>query len=123
MISSGFSDTQNRSHVHGAIDIAGRGIYGANIVASAAGKVIMVNSVVNSQGQGGGGYGKFVVIDHGNGISTLYGHMSGVAVSKGQSVSQGQVIGNVGSTGFSTGPHLHFEYRVNGVRRNPLEIV
>lgn len=122
-ISSGFSDTQNRSHAHGAIDIAGRGIYGANIVASSAGKVIMVNTVVNSQGQGGGGYGKFVVIDHGNGISTLYGHMSNVAVSKGQSVSQGQVIGNVGNTGFSTGPHLHFEYRVNGVRRNPLEIV
>lgn len=123
MISSGFTDTQNRSHAHGAIDIAGRAIYGANIVASAAGKVIMVNTVVNSQGQGGGGYGKFVVIDHGNGVSTLYGHMSSVAVSKGQSVSQGQVIGNVGSTGFSTGPHLHFEYRVNGVRRNPLEIV
>ena len=123
MISSGFSDTQNRSHAHGAIDIAGRAIYGANIVASAAGKVIMVNTTVDSRGQGGGGYGKFVVIDHGNGISTLYGHMSGVAVSKGQSVSQGQVIGNVGSTGFSTGPHLHFEYRVNGVRRNPLEIV
>ncbi len=122
-ISSGFTDTQNRSHAHGAIDIAGRAIYGANIVASAAGKVIMVNTAVNSQGQGGGGYGKFVVIDHGNGISTLYGHMSNVAVSKGQSVSQGQVIGNVGSTGFSTGPHLHFEYRVNGVRRNPLEIV
>lgn len=122
-ISSGYNDTQDRSHVHGAIDIAGRGIYGANIVASASGKVIMVNTMVNSRGQGGGGYGKFVVIDHGNGISTLYGHMSNVAVSKGQSVSQGQVIGNVGNTGFSTGPHLHFEYRVNGVRRNPLEIV
>lgn len=122
-ISSGFTDTQNRSHAHGAIDIAGRAIYGANIVASAAGKVIMVNTTVNSQGQGGGGYGKFVVIDHGNGVSTLYGHMSNVAVSKGQSVSQGQVIGNVGNTGFSTGPHLHFEYRVNGMRRNPLEIV
>lgn len=122
-ISSGFTDTQNRSHAHGAIDIAGRAIYGANIVASAAGKVIMVNTTVNSQGQGGGGYGKFVVIDHGDGVSTLYGHMSNVSVSKGQTVSQGQVIGNVGNTGFSTGPHLHFEYRVNGVRRNPLEIV
>ena len=122
-ISSGFSDTQNRSHAHGAIDIAGRAIYGANIVASASGKVIMVNTIVDSNGKGGGGYGKFVVIDHGNGVSTLYGHMSSVAVSKGQSVSQGQVIGNVGNTGFSTGPHLHFEYRVNGVRRNPLEIV
>lgn len=123
MISSGFSDTQNRSHAHGAIDIAGRGILDANIVASAAGKVIMVNTTVDSRGQGGGGYGKFVLIDHGDGVSTLYGHMSNVSVSKGQTVSQGQVIGNVGSTGFSTGPHLHFEYRVNGVRRNPLEIV
>ncbi len=122
-ISSGFSDTQDRAHVHGAIDIAGHCIYGASIVASASGRVIMVNCVVDSKGRGGGGYGKYVVIDHGNGISTLYGHMSNVAVSVGQTVSQGQLIGNVGNTGFSTGPHLHFEYRVNGIRRNPREIL
>ncbi|MBQ2671835.1 MAG: peptidoglycan DD-metalloendopeptidase family protein [Clostridia bacterium] len=114
-ITSDYSDTSERSHMHGAIDIAGAGVYGAKIVASASGKVIFAGS--------GGGYGKYVVIDHGNGISTLYAHMSSVAVSVGQQVSQGQTIGNVGSTGHSTGPHLHFEYRVNGVRQNPHKIV
>ena len=117
-ITSGYNDTAERSHMHGAIDIAGPGVYGARIVASASGKVIFANS-----SGFGGGYGSYVIIDHGNGISTLYAHMSSVAVCVGQQVSQGQTIGNVGSTGISTGPHLHFEYRVNGVRRNPREIV
>ena len=122
-ISSGFYDCINRSHMHSAIDIAGKGIYGSNIVSATDGIVIMSNTLVNERGQGGGGYGKFVVIDHGNGVSTLYGHMSNVVVSPGQRVSRGQVIGQVGSTGFSTGPHLHFEFRVNGVRQNPLNYV
>ena len=122
-ISSGFYDCVNRSHMHGAIDVAGKGIYGSNIVAANGGIVIMSNTVANARGQGGGGYGKFVVIDHGNGVSTLYGHMSNVVVSPGQRVSRGQVIGQVGNTGFSTGPHLHFEFRVNGIRQNPLNYV
>lgn len=122
-ISSDFYDCVNRSRMHGAIDIAGKGIYGANIVSSGDGKVILLNRTVDSRGQGGGGYGKFVVIDHGNGTSTLYGHMSGVSVNVGQKVSKGQVIGQVGNTGFSTGPHLHFEFRVNGVKKNPLDYV
>lgn len=122
-ISSDFYDCVNRSRMHGAIDIAGGGIYGANIVSSGDGKVILLNKSVDSRGQGGGGYGKYVVIDHGNGKSTLYGHMSGVAVSVGQRVSKGQVIGQVGNTGFSTGPHLHFEFRVNGVKKNPLDYI
>lgn len=117
-ITSGFNDTQDRAHVHGAIDIAGRGVYGACIVSAGAGTVILANT----DGRGGG-YGNYVVVDHGNGISTLYGHMSSVAVSTGQKVTAGQPLGNVGNTGFSTGPHLHFEYRKNGVRTNPCEIL
>lgn len=122
-ISSDFYDCVNRSSMHRAIDIAGGGIYGANVVSAGDGKVILLNRNVDSRGQGGGGYGKYVVIDHGNGRSTLYGHMSGVAVSVGQKVSKGQVIGQVGNTGFSTGPHLHFEFRENGVKKNPVDYV
>jgi murein DD-endopeptidase MepM/ murein hydrolase activator NlpD len=69
-----------------------------------------------------GGYGNTVVLDHGRGYTTLYAHMSRIAgLRRGQSVRQGQVIGYVGSTGMSTGPHLHYEFRINGVHRNPLQ--
>lgn len=66
-----------------------------------------------------GGYGNYVKINHGDGTETLYAHLTSLSVSKGQHVSQGQEIGRSGSTGWSTGPHLHFEIRVNGVNRNP----
>jgi murein DD-endopeptidase MepM/ murein hydrolase activator NlpD len=66
------------------------------------------------------GYGNLVMIDHGGGIATAYGHQSRIAVGCNQQVSQGQVIGYVGSTGYSTGPHLHFEVRVNGTPVDPL---
>jgi murein DD-endopeptidase MepM/ murein hydrolase activator NlpD len=69
-----------------------------------------------------GGYGNCVVLNHGNGITTLYGHMSRVAAKGGTRVTQGQVIGYVGTTGASTGPHLHYEYRVNGVHKNPATV-
>ena len=67
----------------------------------------------------GGGYGNFIWILHDNGYETIYGHMSQTAVSVGQRVSAGQKIGYVGSTGWSTGPHVHFELRINGVKSNP----
>ncbi len=70
-----------------------------------------------------GGYGKMIAIDHGNEISTVYGHCSVLLVSKGQKVTQGEVIAKVGSTGLSTGPHLHFEVRKDGVPIDPLSVL
>ena len=86
--------------------------YGTAIAAAAAGVVIYAGWE--------GGYGNLTVIDHGGGLATAYGHQSRIAVSVGQSVSQGETIGFVGSTGHSTGPHLHFEVRVNGEAVDPL---
>lgn len=106
---------ENRgSYNHGAIDIAGGGIYGTPVVAAADGTVVF-----SSVGGWGGGYGTYLMIDHG-GVSTLYAHMSGLAVSQGATVSAGQVIGYVGSTGDSSGPHLHFEVREYGTKVNPM---
>jgi murein DD-endopeptidase MepM/ murein hydrolase activator NlpD len=68
-----------------------------------------------------GGYGNATVIDHGNGLATLYGHQSSIAVSPGQRVSRGQIIGYVGCTGLCTGPHLHFEVRVQGTPVDPMQ--
>jgi murein DD-endopeptidase MepM/ murein hydrolase activator NlpD len=65
-----------------------------------------------------GGYGNLIELRHANGISTRYGHLSAILVRPGARVSQGQVIGRVGSTGLSTGPHLHYEFRVNGQARD-----
>ena len=85
--------------------------YGTSIRATDSGNVIHAGWC--------GGYGYAVIIDHGNGISTLYAHCSRLYVSYGQAVSKGQSVAAVGSTGYSTGPHLHFEVRVNGVPVNP----
>ena len=85
---------------------------GKDILAAASGTVIM--------SQVYGGYGNCVMIDHGGGIVTLYGHASALCVSKGETVTRGQVIAKVGSTGRSTGPHLHFEVRKNGEYVNPM---
>ena len=69
-----------------------------------------------------GGYGNTVILDHGRGYTTLNAHRSGFGnIRQGQRISQGTVIGRVGSTGLSTGPHLHYEFRINGVHRNPLQ--
>ncbi|AEG62071.1 Peptidase M23 [Desulforamulus ruminis DSM 2154] len=96
--------------MHTGIDLA-RG-YGSPIQAAQSGKVIRAGWY--------GGYGNCVDISHGNGLVTRYGHMSSISVKVGQTVQKGSIIGKVGSTGRSTGPHLHFEVIVNGVPRNPL---
>jgi murein DD-endopeptidase MepM/ murein hydrolase activator NlpD len=96
--------------LHPGIDI-GVGM-GTPIHAAAAGVVLIASY--------DGGYGNLVVLDNGGSISTAYAHQSAMAVTVGQRVSQGEVIGYVGSTGFSTGPHLHFEVRVNGTPVDPL---
>ncbi|MEA5050533.1 MAG: peptidoglycan DD-metalloendopeptidase family protein [Oscillospiraceae bacterium] len=101
---------------HGGIDICGSNIYGKPIIASDTGQVR--TATYSSYG-----YGNYVIIDHGGNNWTVYGHMSSIAVSSGEWVSQGQVIGYVGSTGNSTGPHLHFEIRINGTKVNPLDYV
>ncbi len=94
--------------LHTGIDLAAG--YGTPIRASDSGSVIYATWM--------GGYGNVIIIDHGRGISTLYAHQSSLAAGSGAHVSRGQVIGYVGSTGFSTGPHLHYEVRLNG---NPVD--
>ncbi len=95
--------------LHTGIDMGGG--YGTPIKAAAAGRVILAAYY--------GGYGNAIILDHGGGITTLYAHQSRLAVSKGSRVDAGQTIGYVGSTGLSTGPHLHFEVRKNGTPVNP----
>lgn len=113
-VSSGYGGrihpTTGKYKFHGGLDIPGS--YGSAIVAANSGKVIWA-------GNRGDSYGNYVIIDHGGGVSTLYGHSSKVLVSTGQRVSRGQRIANVGSSGRSTGPHCHFEVRINGSRVNP----
>ena len=96
---------------HTGIDIGAP--KGASIIAANSGKVLKAGWF--------GGYGNAVIIDHGGGFSTLYGHGSEVLVSEGQTVKRGDIIMKVGSTGMSTGPHLHFEVRINGNYMNPLD--
>jgi len=102
-----------RREFHRGIDIAGGNINGTNIYAANGGTVII--------SQWNNARGNFIVIDHGAGHTTLYAHASHRLVSEGDTVSRGDVIGRVGSTGWSTGPHLHFEVAINGVPQNPLD--
>lgn len=101
--------TTGASTYHGGLDI-GAGM-GASIVAAGAGDVIYAGA--------NGGYGNCVMVDHGNGVVTVYAHMSSIGVSYGQYVTAGQYVGAVGSTGVSTGPHCHFEIRINGAQTDP----
>lgn len=98
---------------HTGLDIATS--RGTSIVAAAGGTVTSASYR--------GSYGNLIIISHGNGIETYYAHCDSINVSAGQTVSQGQLIGRVGSTGNSTGPHLHLEVRVNGVAQNPQNYV
>jgi len=107
----------NSRTFHSGIDIGGPN--GGNILASNNGKVIYSGWY--------GGYGKVVIIDHGNvngkPTTTLYAHMSTIKVNQGQSVKKGQVIGLEGTTGYSTGPHCHFEVRINGKPDDPIKFI
>ena len=96
---------------HSGIDIGNAG-FGAPVIAAADGIVTMAGRY--------GGYGNCVIINHGNGISTLYGHGQAILTQVGKEVKKGDLIMEVGSTGVSTGPHLHFEVRINGTCTNPM---
>ncbi len=94
---------------HSGVDIGST--YGHAVIAPADGVVVFADFM--------GGYGKALILDHGHGISTRYGHLSGFAVTAGQQVHRGDTIGYVGSSGRSTGPHLHYEVRINDTPVNP----
>ena len=117
-ISSGFTKARKhpilgRVRAHQGVDFAAG--KGTPIMAAGSARVAFVGWK--------GGYGRTVILDHGRGHSTLYGHMSRFGkIKAGQRISQGTVIGYVGSTGLATGPHLHYEFRVNGVHRNPMSV-
>ncbi len=107
-VSSGFGPRGGRFH-------SGVDIYcsrGTPVIAADSGEVIQTGYH--------GGYGNFILIYHGGSFATFYAHLDGFAVSSGQPVSKGQTIGYVGTTGWTTGPHLHFEVRINGIAKNPM---
>ncbi|MBQ5318987.1 MAG: peptidoglycan DD-metalloendopeptidase family protein [Oscillospiraceae bacterium] len=107
---------EQSSDFHKGIDITKPGCAGETIVASAGGTVIQASDK-------GNGYGKCVIIDHGNGIATLYAHCSQLYTSMGDTVAQGDPIGAIGCTGYAYGNHLHFEVRVDGQHTNPSNYV
>lgn len=99
---------------HSGLDISPP--YGSPIYASASGKVILADKLSY-------GYGWYLIIDHGNGYTTLYAHTSQFLVGVGDYVEQGQLIARVGATGLATGPHVHFEIRLNGQPLDPLNFL
>jgi murein DD-endopeptidase MepM/ murein hydrolase activator NlpD len=101
------------ARMHTGVDL--RADYGESVGASLGGTVIYASYR--------GGYGNLVIVDHGRGIATMYGHLSSIAVSTGQRVVGGQTIGYVGSTGRSTGPHLHYEVRARGHALDPASVI
>jgi murein DD-endopeptidase MepM/ murein hydrolase activator NlpD len=95
---------------HSGLDIGADS--GTPIAAAAGGQVVLASS--------GYGYGNYVIVRHDNGYETLYAHLTEIYVAQGQWVAQGEAVGTVGSTGWATGPHLHFEVRVGGATVDPL---
>lgn len=118
-ISSYYGWRFNGSDFHTGVDFTGKNVNGKSVVAANAGNVIFTKTTYIPNKS----YGKYIIVDHGGGYSTLYAHLSSVNVSVGDYVEKGENIGNVGSTGWSTGPHLHFEVRINGERTNPRSYV
>ena len=106
--------TQNFAWYHPGLDIANKAA--PNVVAADSGKVVYAGCI-------NWGYGCHVIIDHGNGYKTLYAHFQKIYVSLGQNVGRGNLIGQMGSTGRSTGTHTHFEISKNGVKLNPLSVL
>lgn len=102
-----------RNHSHAGLDIASR--YGTPIYAVAEGTVKFTGNY--------GGYGNLVIISHGNGVETYYGHCSSICTTVGTKINPGDVIAKVGSTGNSTGNHLHFEIRIDGTSVNPQKYI
>ena len=111
--------------LHKGLDIAGSGIKGEPITAANSGEVIFViNNCKHNYGKKkscgcGGGYGRYCIIDHGGGYTTLYAHATDIIVKEGDHVTTGDVLGYVGSTGYSTGWQLHFEIRIDGKAKDP----
>ncbi|MBX3477893.1 MAG: M23 family metallopeptidase [Brevundimonas sp.] len=103
-----------RARAHKGVDIAAP--MGTGVFVAAEGQVVRT-------GYDAGGYGRFIEVRHPNGMTTLYGHLSRIDVHSGQAVGEGTRIGLVGSTGYSTGPHLHFEVRRHGAQVNPAKVV
>jgi murein DD-endopeptidase MepM/ murein hydrolase activator NlpD len=99
--------------MHAGLDIAGE--HGKQIVAPADGMVVFAGLE--------GGYGNVLVIDHGYGVKTRYGHLAAITVKPGEKVKRGDLVANLGNTGRSTGPHLHYEVRVNGIAQNPRKFI
>lgn len=115
-ITSSYGSRFGGSDFHTGVDFSASGCYGKPVVASNDGEVAKVVTADTP----GYGYGKYVIIDHGGGRTTLYAHNSAILVSEGQHVAKGQQIAQVGSTGWATGPHCHFEIRINGKAVDPL---
>lgn len=113
-VSSYFGEPRGNGSYHMGIDIDAFGQYGAPVVAAGGGQVVLAS-------YSDYGLGYYIVVRHGDGLETVYAHLSEIYVAQGQEVAQGETIGAIGCTGYCTGPHLHFEVLLNGVNVDPLD--